>query len=127
MTKRILMEAGRKPPASEAYEVTSDVDTLFGFFEPTISMLPWRKEGMIYEGHRFDNEFLISGEHRGIFRRDGFVKPEGFFNPDVVDALLFNKMVVHRSMMLGEGTLPKRATYVMRFVDARGIHDDPHR
>ena len=36
-------------------------------------------------------------------------------------------MVVHRSMMLGKGTLPKRAAYVMRFVDARSIHDDSRR
>ena len=39
------------------------------------------------------------------------------------DALLFNKTVVHRSIMLGEGTLPRRAAYVMRFVDA-GSHYD---
>ena len=39
------------------------------------------------------------------------------------DALLFNKMVVHRSVMLEEGTLAKRAAYVLRFVDA-GSHYD---
>lgn len=39
------------------------------------------------------------------------------------DALLFNKMVIHRSIMLGEGPLPRRAAYVMRFVDA-GSHYD---
>ena len=39
------------------------------------------------------------------------------------DALLFNKMVVHRSIMLGEGTLPRRAAYVMRFIDARSHYD----
>ena len=42
------------------------------------------------------------------------------------DALLFNKMVVHRSIMLGEGALPKRAAYVMRFIDA-GSHYDLER
>ena len=42
------------------------------------------------------------------------------------DALLFNKMVVHRSIMLGEGDLPRRAAYVMRFVDA-GSHYDLER
>ena len=34
------------------------------------------------------------------------------------DALLFNKNVVHRSVMLGEGELSRRAAYVLRFVDA---------
>ena len=42
------------------------------------------------------------------------------------DVLLFNKMVVHRSIMLGEGTLPRRAAYVMRFIDA-GSHYDLQR
>ena len=42
------------------------------------------------------------------------------------DALLFNKMVVHRSIMLGEGALPRRAAYVMRFIDA-GSHYDLER
>ena len=42
------------------------------------------------------------------------------------DALLFNKMVVHRSVMLGEGALPKRAAYAMRFVDV-GSHYDLER
>ena len=35
------------------------------------------------------------------------------------DALLFNKMVVHRGVVLEEGPLAKRAAYVMRFVEAR--------
>lgn len=39
------------------------------------------------------------------------------------DVLLFNKTVVHRSIMLGEGELARRAAYVMRFVDA-GSHYD---
>ena len=39
------------------------------------------------------------------------------------DVLLFNKLVAHRSIMLGEGPLPKRAAYTMRFVDA-GSHYD---
>ena len=39
------------------------------------------------------------------------------------DALLFNKNVVHRSIMLGDGPLPKRAAYVMRFVDAESHYD----
>lgn len=42
------------------------------------------------------------------------------------DVLLFNKMVIHRSIMLGEGELPRRAAYVMRFVDA-GSHYDLQR
>lgn len=42
------------------------------------------------------------------------------------DALLFNKMVVHRSIILGEGALPTRAAYVMRFIDA-GSHYDLQR
>ena len=37
--------------------------------------------------------------------------------------LLFNKNVVQRSIMLGEGMLARRAAYVMRFVDA-GSHYD---
>ena len=39
------------------------------------------------------------------------------------DALLFNKNVVHRSVMLGEGPLPRRAAYVMRFVDLESHYD----
>ena len=39
------------------------------------------------------------------------------------DALLFNKMVVHRSIMLGEGALPRRAAYVMRFIDVDSHYD----
>ncbi|MCY4384599.1 MAG: phytanoyl-CoA dioxygenase family protein [Nitrospinae bacterium] len=39
------------------------------------------------------------------------------------DALLFNKMVVHRSIMLGEGALPRRSAYVMRFIDADSHYD----
>lgn len=42
------------------------------------------------------------------------------------DALLFDKMVVHRSIMLGEGELDRRAAYVMRFIDA-GSHYDLQR
>ncbi len=38
--------------------------------------------------HPFDNEFLVTGEHREKFRRDGFVKLEGFFNAAVVNTLL---------------------------------------
>ena len=39
------------------------------------------------------------------------------------DVLLFNKMVVHRSVKLEEGELPRRAAYVMRFVDAESHYD----
>ncbi|MXW96319.1 MAG: hypothetical protein F4110_05400 [Acidimicrobiaceae bacterium] len=39
------------------------------------------------------------------------------------DVLLFNKMVAHRSVMLGEGELPRRAAYAMRFVDAASRYD----
>ena len=42
------------------------------------------------------------------------------------DVLMFNKMVAHRSIMLGEGELARRAAYVMRFVDA-GSHYDLER
>ena len=42
------------------------------------------------------------------------------------DALVFNKMVVHRSVTLGDGPLTKRAAHVMRFVDA-GSHYDLQR
>ena len=49
---------------------------------------------------------------------------ENDFEPG--DALLFNKMVILRSVMLGEGPLPRRAAYVMRFVDA-GSHYDLER
>ena len=38
--------------------------------------------------HPFDNEFRITPEQRVKFRRDGFVKLEGFLNADVVEALL---------------------------------------
>lgn len=48
-------------------------------------------------------------------------KVEDDFEPG--DVLLFNKYVVHRSVMLGEGTLPKRAAFVMRFVDAQSHYD----
>ena len=43
------------------------------------------------------------------------------FNPG--DVLLFNKMVAHRSIMLGDGDLDRRAAYVMRFVDATSRYD----
>ncbi len=39
------------------------------------------------------------------------------------DALLFNKMVVHRGVALEEGPLAKRSAYVMRFVEARSRYD----
>ena len=39
------------------------------------------------------------------------------------DALLFNKNVIHRSIMLGDGPLARRAAYVMRFVDAESHYD----
>ena len=42
------------------------------------------------------------------------------------DVLIFNKFVVHRSIMLGDGMLPRRAAYVMRLVDA-GSHYDLQR
>ena len=41
------------------------------------------------------------------------------------DVLLFNKNVVHRSIMLGEGPLPRRAAYVLRFVDAESRYNLP--
>ena len=39
------------------------------------------------------------------------------------DVLLFNKYVVHRSIMLEEGMLPRRAAFVMRFVEAGSRYD----
>ncbi len=39
------------------------------------------------------------------------------------DVLVFNKWVVHRSLVLEEGELPRRAAYVMRFVDAESRYD----
>ncbi|MYA32811.1 MAG: phytanoyl-CoA dioxygenase family protein [Gemmatimonadales bacterium] len=39
------------------------------------------------------------------------------------DAFLFNKSVIHRSVLLGEGELAQRAAYVMRFVDATSRYD----
>jgi hypothetical protein len=42
------------------------------------------------------------------------------------DVLVFNKYVVHRSIMLEDGPLPKRAAFVMRFVED-GSHYDLQR
>ncbi|MDE2900373.1 MAG: hypothetical protein OXN15_05035 [Chloroflexota bacterium] len=39
------------------------------------------------------------------------------------DVLVFNKWVVHRSITLEEGELPRRAAYVMRLVDAESRYD----
>ena len=39
------------------------------------------------------------------------------------DVLVFNKWVVHRSITLEEGELPRRAAYVMRLVDADSRYD----
>ena len=39
------------------------------------------------------------------------------------DALLFTKMVVHRSIRLREGPMPRRAAYTMRFVDSDSHYD----
>ena len=44
-------------------------------------------------------------------------------NFDPGDVFLFTKKVVHRSVMLGEGELDRRAAYVMRFVDADSRYD----
>ena len=46
---------------------------------------------------------------------------EDDFDPG--DVLLFNKTVVHRSVMLGEGELSHRAAYVLRFIDAASRYD----
>ena len=46
---------------------------------------------------------------------------EDDFDPG--DVLLFNKTVVHRSIMLGEGELSHRTAYVLRFVDADSRYD----
>ena len=46
---------------------------------------------------------------------------EDDFDPG--DVLLFNKTVAHRSIMLGEGSLERRAAYVMRFIDAASRYD----
>lgn len=39
------------------------------------------------------------------------------------DVLLFDKNVVHRSIVLGPGELPRRAAYAMRFIDAASRYD----
>ena len=39
------------------------------------------------------------------------------------DVLVFNKQVVHRSIMLGDGDLTRRVAYVLRFVDAESHYD----
>lgn len=46
---------------------------------------------------------------------------EDDFDPG--DVLLFKKTVIHRSVMLGEGELARRAAYVLRFVDAESRYD----
>ena len=46
---------------------------------------------------------------------------EDDFDPG--DVLLFNKTVIHRSVMLGDGELPRRAAYALRFVDAASRYD----
>lgn len=46
---------------------------------------------------------------------------EDDFSPG--DVFLFNKEVVHRSVMLGEGELDRRVAYVLRFVDAESGYD----
>lgn len=48
-------------------------------------------------------------------------KVEHNFTPG--DVLLFDKTVVHRSVMLGEGELARRVAYVLRFVDASSRYD----
>lgn len=44
-------------------------------------------------------------------------------NFDPGDVLLFNKNVVHRSVMLGDGDLDHRTAYVLRLVDATSRYD----
>ena len=39
------------------------------------------------------------------------------------DAFLFTKTVIHRSIILEEGKLPRRAAYVLRFVDVDSPYD----
>ncbi len=39
------------------------------------------------------------------------------------DALLFNKMVPHRSMPFGDGPLPQRSAFVLRFVETTSHYD----
>lgn len=46
---------------------------------------------------------------------------EDDFDPG--DVFVFNKNVIHRSVMLGEGELSRRAAYVLRFVDATSRYD----
>ena len=53
--------------------------------------------------HPFDNEFLVTGEHKEKFRRDGFVKLEGFFNADVVNTLL-DRVEVEMGRAVPSGT-----------------------
>ena len=53
--------------------------------------------------HPFDNEFRVTGEHKEKFRRDGFVKLEGFFNADVVNTLL-DRVEVEMGRAVPSGT-----------------------
>lgn len=46
---------------------------------------------------------------------------EDDFDPG--DVLVFNKNVIHRSVMLDDGELSRRAAYVLRFVDATSRYD----
>ena len=50
-----------------------------------------------------------------------FYKREDRFQP--VDALLFDKYVIHRSAMLREGPMPSRRALVLRFIDRRSTFD----
>jgi hypothetical protein len=46
--------------------------------------------------HPFDNDFHVTPQQVEQFQRDGFVKLDGFFNPDVVHTLL-NRVEVEMS------------------------------
>ena len=72
----------------------------------------------VSEYFRMRGEFLNSPTMADILETH---QVEDAFQPG--DALLFDKWVVHRSIMLGEGELFKRAAYVMRFVDGESRYD----
>ena len=69
--------------------------------------------------HPFDNEFLITPEQKEQFRRDGFVKLEGFLNDTVVEALL-NRVEVELS---GEGATSFNKSRSAELLDIRTTYD----
>ena len=69
--------------------------------------------------HPFDNEFHITPEQKEQFRRDGFVKLEGFLNDNVVETLL-NRVEVELS---GEGATSFNKSRAAELLDIRATYD----